>query len=250
MKTSGYINISVALSDEYDSFTSSLLSYYTIICNPESFRTGKEKSMKNEDNSFLSLSERQLGSYASLPFPAASRTRMHDWFLLLLLVEHDGEDIESKLWVFQTHASELVFCTMAQNVALGGPESSNWLPESLVLLARLLVHEARVCDLPFCRRGRAVDLAVSEGLESRDAELVGDGIDFGMSEEGNARVVWGWQCGVNFDARVFGFADAPREIFAFVEVFDERGGGVEVFIREVDEAALWRGRILVRRLLI
>ena len=61
-----------------------------------------------------------------------------------------------------------------------------------------------------------------------------------MLEERGACGVGGGERGVGFEGRVFGSGEAAREVFAVVEVFENRACGGKVVVWEVDAAVLRR----------
>ena len=60
-----------------------------------------------------------------------------------------------------------------------------------------------------------------------------------MLEERGAGGVRGGERGVGLEGRVFGGGEAAREVFAVVEVFEDRACGREVVVWEVNAAVLW-----------
>ena len=65
-----------------------------------------------------------------------------------------------------------------------------------------------------------------------------------MLEKRGAGVVRGGERGVGFEGRVFGGGEAAREVFAIVEVFEDRACGGEVVVWEVNAAVLWGGGVV------
>lgn len=98
---------------------------------------------------------------------------------------------------------ELVLGLMPQDMGSRCPKCCDRFAQRPVLLAGLLVHEARVCDLALGCGGCAVDFAVREGFEGREPEFVGKGVDPGVAEESDACVVGGGDAGVGFEGAVF-----------------------------------------------
>lgn len=66
-----------------------------------------------------------------------------------------------------------------------------------------------------------VDFLVGEGCEGGDAEALGECVDAGMPQEGDAVGVWCRDGGVGFE----GGATEGGEVVAFVEEFEEAGCG-------------------------
>lgn len=101
------------------------------------------------------------------------------------------------------------------------PERSHWLPDTLV--CRLCVAVDVACVFDFAAGGALgeVDLLVGEGCEGGDAKALGECVDAGVTEEGNAVGVWRRDGGVGFKR---GAAEGG-EVVAFVEEFEEAGGG-------------------------
>ena len=164
--------------------------------------------------------------------------------LLLPLIQHQTKHIEPKLRELKTHCAELILRLVPEDMTPGRPKCRHGPPNRDVLLVRLLVHVPRIRDLPPRGRRRAVDLGVGEGFQCGEAQLVGQGVDFGVLEERGAGGVGGRERGIGLEGRVFGGGEAAWEVFAVVEVFENRACGREVVVWEVDAAVL-RGRGVV-----
>ncbi|KAI6876571.1 hypothetical protein KC338_g32 [Hortaea werneckii] len=171
-----------------------------------------------------------------LPLPPTPTTRgLLPHTPLLLGVEDEGQDIEPKLRELETHALELLLGLVAQDMGARGPEGGDGFPDGLVLGRRLLVHEASVGDLALGGGLGEVDLLVGEGGEGGEVEALGEGVDAGVAEEGDAVVVRGRHRGVVFHGLR---ALQRREVVAFVEVLEHAGGGVQVVVGELDASGL------------
>lgn len=80
-----------------------------------------------------------------------------------------------------------------------------------------------------------MDLAVREGLQVRQAELVGQGVHPRVFEQLLARVVDAGHVRVVFQTgRVSRVVEFAREVLARVEVLQEAADGVEGFRRQRD----------------
>lgn len=118
------------------------------------------------------------------------------------------------------------------------PECSHRLAKRNVLLARLLVHEACVCNLALRRAVRPVNLAVRQALESGESEFLGECVDARVSEQRYSCIVGDGDRGVGLERPVFAGACALGEIFAMVEVLEEGAHSLEIFFGEVDSAGV------------
>ncbi len=76
------------------------------------------------------------------------------------------------------------------------PEARDGLPDRGVLAARVAVDVPGVRELGDGGGGDEVDLGVREGLEGRHGEFFREGVDFGVLEELEARLVDGRGGGV------------------------------------------------------
>src|ERR1700761_8629172 len=75
-----------------------------------------------------------------LPFPSS----------LLSLIQHQAQNIETELWVFQTHGLELVLGLVAQYMRSSGPESSNRFADGNIISRRVAVDESGISDFSDC----------------------------------------------------------------------------------------------------
>lgn len=85
---------------------------------------------------------------------------------------------------------------MAEAIAPTRPECRDRFPDGRVLGITFAVDVACVCELALGGRGGAVDLGVCEGFEVGEGEAVCEGVDAGVDEEAQARVVGGGEAGV------------------------------------------------------
>ena len=167
--------------------------------------------------------------HASLPFRPAT----------LLGVQDETEDVEAELGELEAHVLEFLLRLMPQHVRPLAPKAGDRFPDGRVRRRRVRVHVAGVRDLARRRRRDAVDLAVREGLEVRQAELVGQGVHPGVFEELVARVVDAGHVRVVFQpGRVSRVVELAREVFARVEVLQEAPDGVEGFRGQGDAPRL------------
>lgn len=163
---------------------------------------------------------------------------------LLLVIKHQLQHIVRELRKLKTHSAELGLRLMPQAERARRPERRNRPPDGRILGVGLLVHVARVCELALCGGRRAVDLAVSEGLEVGEFEAVGERVDAGVDEEAEAVVVSGGLAGVLLERGIACGGGLFREVFARVEVFDRGAHSVGVDVRHDDLAGLERGLVM------
>lgn len=123
---------------------------------------------------------------------------------------------------------------MPQDMRPRRPERSNRFPDLLVCDARVAVDVARVCDFAARRALRQVDFLVRQGGEFGHAEALGQGVDAGVAQEGDAVFVGGVDGEVVFEV----LAADCGVVVCFVEEFEEGGCGGEVFGLEFDAARL------------
>lgn len=132
--------------------------------------------------------------------------------------------------MLQAQPLELLFGLVPEHMTPGGPESSDGLPDRLVLGAGFLVHETGVRDLALGRGLGEVDLLVGDAGELGQAEALGESVDAGVAQEGDAVVVWAGNARVVFH-RV---AADCGEVVALVDVFEHGGAGVDVVVGELN----------------
>jgi hypothetical protein len=163
---------------------------------------------------------------------------------LLLLVQHKLQHIVRELRELETHGAELGLGVVAQAEGARGPERSHGLADRRVVWVGLLVHVARVRQLAARRRGCAVDLAVGERAQLGEPQALRECVDAGVDEEAQAVVVGLWLTRVFFEWRVARGRCLLREVFACVQVLDDRAHGIDVAVGVRDLAGLC-GRALV-----
>lgn len=134
--------------------------------------------------------------------------------------------------MLQAQLLELLLRLVSEHMAARRPESSHRLPDRLVFGRCLVVHEASVCDLALRGALGEVGLLVGHAGEGGQAETFGQCVDSGVTEEGDAAVVWTGDGGVVFHC----VAADGGEVVAFVDVFEDGGAGVDVVIGEGDAA--------------
>ena len=105
---------------------------------------------------------------------------------LLLCIKHKTEDVETKLRELETHAPELLFGLVSEDVRPRGPEGRDGFPDALVSGLCVCVDVPGVGDFAVRRRRREVDLFVGEGGERGHAEALREGVDAGVSQEADA----------------------------------------------------------------
>jgi len=101
------------------------------------------------------------------------------------------------------------------------PERSHRLADAFVRRFRVAVHVTCVFDFAAGGALCEVDFLVGEGCEGGDAGALGECVDAGVAEEGDAVGVWCWDGWVGFE----GGAAEGGEVVAFVEEFEEAGCG-------------------------
>jgi hypothetical protein len=134
--------------------------------------------------------------------------------------------------VLQAQSLELVLGLGAQCVGAGSPEARDGCANGSIVGAGIGVDVAGVGDLALGSRVDAVDLGAREGLEARDAKLLGECVDAGVLEELVAAVVDRGDRGVRLEDALAG--ELLREVFASVEEFEEASDSVDVVVWELD----------------
>lgn len=115
------------------------------------------------------------------------------------------------------------------------PEAGNRLSDGIILLWRSSIHVSGVCYLALGSGLDAVDLAVSQLLELRHAELISQDIDASVLEElvaGGVEIWSGWVV----DEAV-GVGDLLGEVLAGIEELEEASDGIDWLI-EVKSTSL------------